>query len=92
MVHYIPRNCFNNGDYRVYVYDFFDLSDFIHISLGFGIRSPLYGVFPKSLEALIIQRKILSEAEIKQLALLPLFSGLEICPYFQSDLTILSKL
>lgn len=92
MIHYIPRNHFQNGDYRVFIYDFLDLADFLHICLGFGIQSPLYDVFPKSLEALILHRKIVPEAEIKQLVLLPLFSALEICPYFQSDLALLSKL
>lgn len=92
MIHYIPRNYFKNGDYQVYVYDFMDLSDFIHISIGFRIESPLYDVSPKCLEDLILRRKIIEGAEIKQLVLLPVSSNLEICPYFQSDLIILSKL
>jgi len=92
MIHYIPRNQFQNGDYRVYVYDFLDLSDFLKICAGFGVRSPLYDVFPRCLEDLILNRKILPEAEVQHLILLPLATQLEVCPYFQSDLTILSTL
>lgn len=92
MIHYIPCNQFKNGDYQVYVYDFWVLTDFLHISLGFGIQSPLYEVFPKSLEDLILRRKILAEAEVKQLVLLPVSQELAICPNFQSDLTMLAKL
>ena len=92
MIHYIPRNQFQNGDYHVYVYDFLDLADFLQICVGFGVSSPLYDVFPRCLEELILKRKILSEAEVTHLTLLPLTSDLEICPYFQSDLKIVSNL
>lgn len=92
MVHYIPRNQFKNGDYHVYVYDFLDLADFLQICVGFGIHSPLYEVFPKCLEDLILKRKILPEAEVQQLLLLPVSTEIEICPYFQSDLKILAQL
>lgn len=90
MVHYIPRNQFQNGEYRVHVYDFLDLADFLQICAGFGVKSPLYDVFPRCLEDLILKRKIVSEAEVQNLILLPLASDLEICPYFQSDLKILA--
>ena len=92
MVHYIPRRQFKNGDYQVFIYNFFDLADWLHIIRGFGIDSELYDVFPKTLEDLILRRKIVAEAEIRQLLLVPIVPGLDVCPHFQSDLELLSKL
>jgi hypothetical protein len=92
MIHYIPRNQFQNGDYHVYVYDFLDLTDFLQICFGFGVKSPLYDTFPKTIEDLIFRRKILPEAEVKHLLVLPVAEGLQVCPYFQSDLRILAEL
>lgn len=92
MIHYIPRNQFINGDYHVLVYDFYELSDFLHICQGFGLKSPLYESFPRTINDLILRRKILPEAEVKQLALLPFIQGLELCKHFASDIDMLSKL
>ena len=92
MIHYIPRNQFQNGDYHVYVYDFLDLADFLQICAVFGVKSPLYNVFPRCLEDLILKLKILPEAEVQHLILLPLAVDIEVCPYFQSDLKILTTL
>jgi hypothetical protein len=92
MVHYIPRNSFKNGDYTVFVYGFDDLIDFLHICLGFGVSSPLYDVFPKDLLSLLLNRKILLESEVRQLALLPVCEGVEFCEYFLSDLKMYSRL
>jgi hypothetical protein len=92
MIHYIPRNQFQNGDYHVYIYNFLDLTDFLHICQGFGIQSPLYNVFPKTIEDLIFGRKILPESEVKHLLVLPVADDLQVCRYFQSDLKILSQL
>ena len=92
MIHYIPRNQFQNGDYTFFVYTFEDLSDFLHICIGFGIASPFYTVFPKDILSLIIYRKKIEDAEVKELALLPTNTFDSICEYFKSDLTMLSKL
>jgi hypothetical protein len=92
MIHYIPRNQFQNGDYHVYIYTFLDLTDFLQVCVGFEVQSPLYDVFPKNIEDLIFRRKILPDAEIKHLLVLPVAESLEICPYFQSDLKLLAHL
>lgn len=86
---YIPRNTLKNGDYTVFVYDFADLHDFLHICKGFGVQSPLYTDFPTRLMDLILFRKIDKEAEIRQLAILPADPEFQICHHFLSDLTLL---
>jgi len=92
MINYIPRNQFQNGDYHVLVYDFLDLADFCQICHGFQLTSPLYDTFPKNLSELILDRKILAEAEVKQLVVLPFVTDLELCKNFQSDLKLFSQL
>jgi hypothetical protein len=93
MVHNLPQNQFQNGDYRVHVYSFWDLVDFLHICQGFGVVSPLYDSIPTDILSLIQKRKILPEAEIKELSLLPMYAFDEICEFFKSDLRLLvSKL
>jgi hypothetical protein len=92
MTHNIPQNQFQNGDYRVYIYNFWDLLDFLHICQGFGLQSPLYESIPTDLLNLIQKRKILPEAEVKELALMPLKAFDQICDYFRSDLVMLASL
>lgn len=90
-IHNLPQNQFQNGDYRVHIYSFWDLVDFLHVCQGFGVQSPLYETIPTDILGLIQKRKILAEAEVKELALLPLKAFDQICDYFRSDLEFLSK-
>lgn len=92
MVNYIPRNQFKNGDYQVFVYDFLDLADWLHICKGFGLQSSLYDTMPSSLLNLIMNRKDVEGAEVGRLCLLPVNDTFEFCPHFQSDLRLLARL
>jgi hypothetical protein len=91
MTSYIPRNQFKNGDYHVFLYEFWDLLDFLHICQGFGLKSPLYEIFPTSLLELILNRKIIEEAEVKELCLLPFKAFDQIADEFLSDLRMLEE-
>lgn len=91
MKNYIPRSQFTQTNYLVLVYTFEDLADFLQISKGFGIQSPLYPVLPTDLLSLLFTRKPQDSSEICSLALLPISADMNLCPHFLKDLKMLSQ-
>lgn len=89
-----PLTVFQNGEYVILHYSFQNLEDMLYILSNKNISSPLYTVFPLTLQQLLFDRKkIHPPAEISHLALLPLldhsFDTPLVSSHFLKDLRIL---
>ena len=82
-----PDHVLCSTNYIQYVYSFKDLLSLLHICNNHGLVSPLYDVFPTTLEALLLQRKVRRDTELSHLALVPVLHVAPVLdPFFQSDL------
>jgi hypothetical protein len=82
----------NVTDYYVsFIFSFEELEKLLRILNNYGIVSPLYTIFPLTLNDLLFKRKIDIEAEISHLCLLPILPGIEVEQCFQDDIRALTS-
>lgn len=82
-----PDHVLCSTNYIQYVYSFEDLLSLLHVCSDHGLVSPLYDVFPVTLDALILKRKVRRGTELSHLALVPVLHVAPVLdPFFQSDL------
>jgi hypothetical protein len=82
-----PDHVLCSMNYIQYVYSFEDLLSLLHICNDHGLVSPLYDVFPVTLDALVLKRKVRRDTELSHLALVPVLLVAPVLdPFFQSDL------
>ncbi len=72
--------------YANYVFSFEDLTEIIAVLKNSGYTSPLYEVFPSSIEELVLNRRILCTSEISHLTLLPVLPKINIAHHFLRDI------
>jgi 8-oxo-dGTP pyrophosphatase MutT (NUDIX family) len=72
------KKIIKNGSYVFLLYSFHDLIKLLKVVKGFGLVSPLYTVFPLTLNDLVFSRILGPAAELSHLAILPLISDLKI--------------
>jgi hypothetical protein len=87
----IPKKVVKSGTYINIIYTFEDLQLMLKIIKRSGIDSPLYKIFPKTLNELIMSRIPDKSAEISHLALLPVISSISahtfMDPMFLADMS-----
>lgn len=86
-----PKNILQSDTYINIVYSFEDLEVFLRHIKSFGLKSPLYSVFPKSIQDLILNRRMTESAEVSHLVLLPLLPTITINSYFLADIVSTSS-
>lgn len=90
-IHFIPRRFVDNDSYTILVYDFEDLLDFCKVLKGNHLTSPVYEIFPTSLEELMFKRYPGESTEIQRLALLPFDSEMILDKHFLKDIELVQK-
>jgi hypothetical protein len=87
----IPKKVVKSNTYINIIYTFDDLQLMLKIIKHSGLKSPLYQIFPKTLNELIMYRVSHTSAEISHLALLPVISSISsttfIDPMFVADMS-----
>jgi len=66
-----PLRVVDLGGYINSIYSFIDLERMMDILHGAGVVSPLYPVFPRTLNELVYTRRVSEDQEITHLAILP---------------------
>jgi hypothetical protein len=84
-----PKTIIHSNKYINLVYSFDDLELFLKYCKSYGLKSPLYTIFPKSIHELILNRSVTESAELSHLVLLPMLPTISIDSYFQADIQLL---
>lgn len=74
------------GDYTTFVMTFVDLHKIFEIMMLFELKSKVYDTIPTGLCTLITRRKLIPEAELSYLMLLPCIENIELDRYLLSDI------
>lgn len=81
-----PKTIMQSDKYINIVYSFDDLELFLKHMKSYGLNSPVYTIFPKSVQELILNRIVTKSSEISHLVLLPLLPTININSYFLADI------
>ena len=81
-----PQKVIISDDYINFHYTLTDLSAMLLVLSSKDIVSPLYNIFPNTIEKLLLNRRITYSSEIAHLVLLPVLPEILIANHFLRDL------